>query len=282
VRTSLAACTLVACAQGTAPIGTAESTTGAWEPAPILESLVTPRPVLAEGAVEPALDVRVVRLAPEDTAGTERFCDLAHVGGLQELGVPTHRYGLAAEEEDAPAPAITHRVLVRCQAPTGRAWADLVLRKENAGLAQFLERGTRVRVRVLGTHGFDGHVALELLAVLGDSPPIVPEPVREVPAGADFGALAAREVLESQRPCAVSWAGHVEPVEGEGYPATASHHLPVVCRHVGGEAWVDVVFTRGDAVRALWIRRGEVVPLALLSAGGGAGEHPVARYEGPT
>jgi hypothetical protein len=171
---------------------------------------------------------------------------------------------------------------VRCGAPTGEGWADLIFPPPSAGLIPDVTGGKRLRVAVIAASGgFDDAPILAFLAVIGDAPAAGPldEDFESIRAGFDFGALDARpELMGSSAVCAVAYASAPEPIAEEKlerYPGGATHRLGLVCGHARGDAWVDLVFTAEQADDVLALRRGARARLRILAVEGGAAGLPI-------
>jgi len=240
-----------------APVPEVTLSTDDWAPA---------TPVPTEIAEDEAFDVRLVRLDPEHHEERERVCDVSWIGRLTRVS--------QAEQSGYPVP-LSRRRLIRCTAPTGEGWADLVFDSDSAALATYVDVGDRIRVRVLPGRGFEGHPLLAFVAAIGD---VEIAPRREEPAG--VGARFVDEPRVDQvLPCAVDYVGGIERLDPEVQGDTL--HVPVRCRHAEGTDWVDVRFPAITAASSLRLVRGVVVPVRLLAIDGGQAELPVGRYEGP-
>ena len=243
----------------------AELTTATW-----------PQPIAPMELADEPFDFRWAQLDSGAHLGQERVCDLGFVGQLTRMvysSQPTYPFDVG------------HRGMVRCLAPTGESWLDLVFRPEAAALAPFTEAGKRIRVRIVAIRGFRGHVAAEFVAVIGDALPARPAArLDAILAGTDFARLIEDGVHDFAGHCAIAGAGQIRPVptDGDGdYPADATHRMPVACRHSAGEVWLDVVFNPENRARMLQLARGEVVSIQLV-AGEGSETLPLGRYAGPS
>lgn len=252
-------------------------------------------PALPAPSAQLSFDPRVARLMPDTYVGTEQLCDLTMVGAERTLR-PEEVFGYRL-----PFARARH---ARCSGTTGEGWADLYFRKDREDLADQMAIGTRIRVVVLaGEGGFDDYTPLDVVAVVGPTPPDAPRhPVAEEPSVAD--SFDDPEVDHEVRTCAVAYGGQIQrivngsieaPREEEGapeptevryrsptspvpYPGSASHRLSVVCQHASGESWVDVVFTRETFPSALDVIRGRTMALRVFRAEGGVGNHPIAVF----
>jgi len=217
-------------------------------------------------------DVRLIRLDPATHEGQERVCDVAWTGRLVRLG--------AAARTDYPMP-VSKRRLIRCRAETGEGWADLVFDSDHAALANYVETGDRIRVRVLPGRGFEGHPLLAFVAAI-DHVELAPRREQVVPVGAPMEQLVSNGAENQVHPCAIAYVGGIEPIEGASDgPSAETHHVQIRCRHAEGADWLDLRLPRVTAPSALRFRRGVVIPVRLLSVDGGSDGLPTARYEGP-
>lgn len=210
------------------------------------------------------IDPRRITMAPERHLDQERLCNLSFVGRLHELR-PGSNY---------PLP-VSHRTSIRCQSMDGgEGWADLVFPKTSASLASYVEAGEQIRIRVVGTGGFEDHPIVAFVANIGEVP-IQPSrwEYQMVGTGDRFDEGWERGA------CAVLHQGAIRPVT-DAYPDNTSHHAILTCRHDGGERLLDVVYPRETQLAALRVRRGEVIPVSRHPEPGEAGL-PIALYEGP-
>jgi hypothetical protein len=252
-------------------------------------------PALPTGAGTLPFDPRVARLLPETYVGTEQICDLVMVGAARTLR-PEDVFGYRLPFRQA-----RH---ARCLGTTGEGWADLYFRKDREALVEQIAPGTRIRVAVLaGEGGFDDYTPLEVVELLGPTPPETPRArAADEPSVAD--SFDSPEVSHDVRTCAVTYAGQIQRVRDGSlerprneeqepgptevryrgprspvpYPGSASHRLSVVCQHASGEVWVDVVFTRETFPSALDVQRGRTMALRVFRADGGVGNHPIAVF----
>ena len=252
-------------------------------------------PALPTGAGTLPFDPRVARLLPETYVGTEQICDLVMVGAARTLR-PEDVFGYRLPFRQA-----RH---ARCLGTTGEGWADLYFRKDREALVEQIAPGTRIRVAVLaGEGGFDDYTPLEVVELLGPTPPETPRArAADEPSVAD--SFENPEVSHAIRTCAVTYAGQIQRVRDGAlerprdeeqepgptevryrgpsspvpYPGSASHRLSVVCQHASGEVWVDVVFTRETFPAALDVQRGRTMALRVFRAEGGLGNHPIAVF----
>lgn len=252
-------------------------------------------PALPTGVGTLPFDPRIARLLPETYIGTEQLCDLVMVGATRTLR-PEEVFGYRLPFRQA-----RH---ARCLGTTGEGWADLYFRKDRESFVEQMAPGMRIRVAVLaGEGGFDDYTPLEVVELLGPTPPETARPARvEEPGVAD--SFENPEPSHDARTCAVTYAGQIQRVRDGAlerprdeeqapgptevryrgprspvpYPGSASHRLSVVCQHASGEVWVDVVFTRETFPSALDVQRGRTMALRVFRADGGVGNHPIAVF----
>jgi hypothetical protein len=232
---------------------------------------------------------------PETYVGTEQLCDVVMVGAERVL---------RAEEVYGYRLPFAKARHARCAGTTGEGWADLYLRKDREELSGEITVGVRLRTVVLaGEGGFDDYTPLDVIAVVGPTPPDAPHPpMAQEPGVAD--SFDEPEVDHEVRTCAVSYAGQIQRVVGGSvqapvdedsapeptevrfrgptspapYPGSASHRLSVVCQHATGESWVDVVFTRETFPSALAVARGRTMAVRVFRPDGGVGNHPIVVF----
>lgn len=252
-------------------------------------------PALPTGVGTLPFDPRIARLLPETYIGTEQLCDLVMVGATRTLR-PEDVFGYRLPFRQA-----RH---ARCLGTTGEGWADLYFRKDRESFVEQMAPGMRIRVAVLaGEGGFDDYTPLEVVELLGPTPPETPRATRvEEPGVAD--SFENPEPSHDVRTCAVTYAGQIQRVRDGAlerprdeeqapgptevryrgprspvpYPGSASHRLSVVCQHASGEVWVDVVFTRETFPSALDVQRGRTMALRVFRSDGGVGNHPIAVF----
>jgi hypothetical protein len=56
--------------------------------------------------------------------------------------------------------------------------------------------------------------------------------------------------------------------------------MSVRCKHASGEEPADLVFMPAQALAALGVRRGEVIPVRIISRNGGAVDYPIVQFAG--
>ena len=249
---------LVACSGSVEAPREVPLTTDDWAPSP-------PPPDEPYTPAEP-IDPRRITMAPERHLEQERLCDLSFVGELHEIR-PRSSY---------PLP-VSHRASIRCRSASGgEGWADLVFEKTSVSLANYVEPGERIRVRVVAPAGFEGHPVVAFVANIGEIP--------VARAQWEFQTVGTAERFdddwEDTRACAVAHQGAIRPVEGAPYPEGASHHAIVTCRHETGESLVDLAFPHEKQLAALRVRRGEVIPMRR-HPGLGHADLPIGVYAGP-
>ncbi|MFO0693329.1 MAG: hypothetical protein U0230_07230 [Polyangiales bacterium] len=225
-------------------------------------------------AFDPAapLDLRLVRIRPEDHVGQERVCDVVFAGSVE----PVTRRMVGRY----PVP-VAQRKLIRCGSLSGESWADLVFSDGARAFPGAVLPGVRLKVRILAPDGgFEDATVLEFLAVVEGATDVTP-PAREVlvvNSSFDFARVRSEPRLVSQRRrCAIAFAGPIRRVtrdDADLYPRGATHHVPVACHHALGDTWVEVVFSSRTAFGALELERGRVVTLEIRTRGGGPADHP--------
>lgn len=245
----------------------------------------------AQPAVQPAgaanepgagFDIRLVRVQPGVHLNTEQPCDIIYTAGREAVeGDDSARYDLDA----------AHRMAIKCYAPTGEGWADLVFSPEDAAQASDVRRGRRVRVRILAADGgYDDYPIVQFVALEGDDPNLALAAPRtqqtNVPNGFDLSTLRDDPgLVGSTQQCAVAFADEIDLVRpndrrSRSYPAGVQNRMTVHCKHQGGEEPADLVFMPAQALAALSVRRGEVVPVRIISRNGGFVDHPILQFAG--
>ncbi len=228
-------------------------------------------------------DMRLVRVQPGIHLGTEQACDVGAAGRLEAL-----------DDDDAEryAEAATHRMSVLCVAPTGESWADLAFTATNVSHAGEVVRGVRIRVRVQSADGgFSDYPIVDYVGGAGDAElggrgGRTPSAPTSVPTGFDLRQVQREpSLIGSTQPCAVSHVGDIDILETRdvrrrSYPAGVQNRMTVRCRHSSGEEWADLVFMPSVARSALHIRRGDVVPVVVVSRAGGFFDYPVVQFAG--
>lgn len=225
-------------------------------------------------AFDPAapIDLRLVRIRPEDHVGQERVCDVVFAGSVEPV---TRRTAGRYPSQ------VSQRKLIRCGSLAGESWADLVFSGGARAFPGAVSPGVRLKVRVLAPDGgFEDATVLEFLAVVEGATDVTP-PAREVlvvNSSFDFTKVRAEPGLVSQRRrCAIAFVGPIRRVtrdDADLYPRGATHHVPVACHHPLGDSWVEVVFSSRTAFGSLELQRGRVVTFEIRTRGGGPADHP--------
>ncbi len=224
-------------------------------------------------------DMRLVRVQPGIHLDTEQICNVSAAGRIEaSTEADVERYGERA----------TQRMSVRCVAPTGEGWADLVFSATNASHAAEVVVGARIRVRIRRADGgFFDYPIVEFVAVEAPRDPrrasagAAPSATRTLPAGFDLRRTQTDPaVIGSVQTCVISHAGDIEMLDAararaRSYPAGAQNRMTVRCRHAQGEEWADLVFMPAQALTALHIGRGDVIRVAVVSRAGGFFDYPV-------
>lgn len=227
-------------------------------------------------------DIRLVRVQPGVHLNTEQACDVIFTTRPEAVdGSGAERYEMNA----------AHRMAVKCHAPTGEGWADLVFSPEHASEVSRVRRARRIRVRILAADGgFSDYPVVQFMSVEGDNPSLAATPPRaqptSVPTGFDLGRLGEDPgLIGTTQQCAVAFASEIDLVRPNdrrqrNYPAGVQNRLTVRCKHAGGEHVADLVFMPAQALAALAIRRGELVPTRVISRNGGHSDHPILQFAG--
>jgi hypothetical protein len=234
------------------------------------------------GSPGTGFDIRLVRVQPGLHIRTVQSCDVVLTGRAEGVeGREAARYGAD----------VAQRMAVKCHAPTGEGWADLVFSRDQVRQVSEVRRGRRVRVRILAADGgyFD-YPIVEFVAVDGDHAELVrsaqPAPQANVSSGFDLTQVRGDpSLIGSLQSCSVAFADEVhliEPVDrrGRSYPAGVQNRMTVRCKHRTGEEPADLVFMPSQATAALSVQRGSVLSVRVVSANGGAVDYPVIQYAG--
>ncbi|MEM1418978.1 MAG: hypothetical protein AAGH15_29065, partial [Myxococcota bacterium] len=148
-------------------------------------------------------------------------------------------------------------------------------------LAEFVDVGQRLRVRVRPGSGLRGMPVLEFLTTIGEGVGGDTEAealVRVAAVGADWAQVGVPG--GTPLPCAIASVGLPEPVpEDGGYGPEITHRLRVACLGGSGRSYVDVAFPAALQRAALRLRRGDIVPLVPVARTGAGWVR--ARYAGP-
>ncbi len=241
------------------------------------------QPAGAGGDPGAGFDIRLVRVQPGVHIHTVQPCDVIFSGRPEAVeGRDAERY-----EVD-----VAQRMAIKCHAPTGEGWADLVFTRADAGHVGEVRRGRRLRVRILTADGgyFD-YPVVQFVAAEGDNPELARLAPRAEPLsvrnGFDLSALRDDPALVGTlQQCAVAFADEIDLVQPNdrrrrSYPTGVQNRMTVRCKHAGGEESADLVFMPAQALAALGVRRGEVIPVRLISRNGGFVDHPIIQYASP-
>jgi hypothetical protein len=228
-------------------------------------------------------DIRLVRVQPGIHIRTEQPCDVVFTGRAE---------GVVGRDAERYQADVGQRMAIKCHAPTGEGWADMVFARAQSAQVAEVRRGRRVRVRILAADGgyFD-YPVVQFMAVEGEHEELArlatrPQQVA-VPNGFSLAALREDPTLVgSLQQCAVAFADEIVLVDANdrrrrSYPAGVQNRMTVRCKHASGEEAGDLVFMPSQALAALGVRRGEVIPVRIVSRNGGAVDHPVLQYAGP-
>ncbi|MDW8245734.1 MAG: hypothetical protein RMJ84_04070 [Sandaracinaceae bacterium] len=230
-------------------------------------------------------DMRLVRVQPGVHLGTEQLCRISATGRLEPI---------AASESDRYGERASHRMSVRCIAPTGESWADLTFSSTNASQAASVMPGAIIRVRIRSADGgFFGYPIVEFLRIELQAPsdqlPPIPEnrtPSPPLSFGFDLRRLHNDpSLVGSTQTCAVSHVGDIEVLSAResrrpSYPSGAQNRMTIRCRHAQGEEWADLVIMPSEALAALNIERGDLIRVLIVARGGGLFDYPVLQFLG--
>lgn len=259
----------------------------ASEPEPEARRSIQPE----QPAVQPAgnmvddpgagFDIRLVRVQPGVHMRTIQACDVIFSSRPEAVE------GRAAERYVAE---VVQRMAIKCHASTGEGWADLVFDRSDGAKVAEVRRGRRVRVRILAAEGgyFD-YPIVQFVRAEGENPELArlstTRPVT-VPNGFDLTELQSDPALVgSVQQCAVAFNDEIELVQGNdqrsrNYPTGVQNRMTVRCKHDDGEEPADLVFMPAQALAALRVRRGEVIPVRLVSRNGGFVDYPIVQFAG--
>ena len=254
MRGALALYALLVAACGSEP----QRATSTTNPAAMLERFELPEES-AEDWTDAPLDLRAIRLHPDQHVEQERICDIARVSPPHPVRLEHPRYadGMRAAME------------VRCQSESGAAWGTLLFPAAALDQAETLEPGQRLRVKVLGAVPTE----LEYIVVVGDAPLLRSDrwAFEPIPIGNALRDLQTGRTYE----CSVAWASDFEHLE---HPARPWRRL-VHCAHSLGDDPVDVSFSPTQEEELLAVRRGAQVVLRIQSLDMGRGGYPLAELE---
>jgi hypothetical protein len=238
--------------------------------------------------LEAGFDMRLVRVQPGVHLGTEQTCDVAAAGRLEPIELTEEEAEASRYSEGA-----TQRMSIQCAAPTGASWADLAFNVTSASHAPDVQVGVRIRVRIVSAEGgFFDYPIVDYVATLGRAPEGTtqsrsPGSSSAPPqAGFDLRQIHTDPALVgSAQQCAISHVGDIDildasDVRRRSYPAGVQNRMTVRCRHGSGDEWADLVFMPAQARSALHVRRGDLVPVLVVSRNGGFFEYPVLQFAG--
>lgn len=227
-------------------------------------------------------DIRLVRVQPGVHIRSVQACDVMFSGRPEAvLGEDAARY-----QAD-----VVQRMAIKCHAPTGEGWADLVFAPADAAQVSQVRRGRRVRVRILKADGgyFD-YPVVQFVGAEGDNPELARMEPRAQPLGVSngFDLGDVREdpaLLGSVQECAVAFSDEIHIVQPNdrrrrSYPTGVQNRMTVRCKHAGGEESADLVFMPAQALAALGVRRGQVIPVRIISRNGGFVDYPIVQFAG--
>lgn len=227
-------------------------------------------------------DIRLVRVQPGVHINTEQACDVIFSTRPEAVdGDDSARY-----EVDA-----AHRMAVSCHATSGDGWADLVFSPEQASQVSEVRRGRRVRVRILTADGgYMDYPVVLFVALEGENPELARTPPRAqattLPNGFNLGGLRDDPgLVGTTQQCAVSDTDEVDLVQPNdrrrrSYPAGIQNRMTVRCKHTSGEELADLVFMPAQALAALTVERGQVIPVRIISRNGGFVDYPIIQFAG--
>ena len=227
-------------------------------------------------------DLRLVQVQPGAHLNTEQPCDVF---------LRTEPAAVAGDEAGRYSVDAAHHMAVRCHAPAGNSWADLIFSPEHASAVQEIRRGSRVRVRILTSDGGEhDYPIVQFVEIEGYDPALAESDLHaqpsSVPNGFNLRRLADEPgLIGTTQQCAVA---RTEPVDllrpddrrERNYPAGIQNRMTVTCKHANGEEHADLVFMPAQALAALSVRRGEVVPVRIISRNGGFTDYPILQFAG--
>lgn len=227
-------------------------------------------------------DIRLVRVQPGVHLNTEQPCDVIFT---------TRPEAVAGDEADRYEIDAAHRMAVSCHAPSGDGWADLIFSPEDASHVAEVRRGARIRIRILTSDGgYVDYPIVQFVAVEGQNPELARAPPRATPATVPngFDLRLVRDdpgLIGTTQQCAVARADEIDLVQPtdprpRSYPAGIQNRMTVACKHQGGEELADLVFMPAQALAALDVHRGAVIPVRVISRDGGFVEYPIVQFAG--
>lgn len=228
-------------------------------------------------------DIRLVRVQPGLHIDSVQSCDVVFSSRPEAIDARSS----ARYPED-----VVQRMSIKCRAPTGEGWADLVITRDRVAALPEVERGRRVRVRLLTPDGGYFDYPIVLLEAVEASAPSAPAlsprpPPVTLPNGFDLRALHEDPaLLGSNQSCVVAFADEIDLVGSSdrrrrSYPAGVQNRMTVRCKHAAGEEPADLVFMPSQALAALRVRRGETISVRVISRNGGFVDYPILQYGGP-
>lgn len=242
---------------------------------------VQARPGSQPSDPEAGFDIRLVIVQPGVHLNTEQPCDVVFSSRPEGIDPGRRRpYPIEAAQ----------RIAVKCHAPSGQGWVDLLLPSSLSRRVSEIGRGRRLRIRILAAEGgyFDYPIA-ELVAIEHRNPRLAedarPGPIA-LPNGFDLRSLASHPGrVGTTQSCAVSLAGDIDLIQptdrqSRNYPAGVQNRMTVRCKHAGGEENADLLFMPAQALAALRVRRGAVVPVRILAKSGGYVDYPILLFAG--
>lgn len=240
-------------------------------------------PAMRSGAAAPeesGFDMRFVRVQPGVHIDTEQVCNVGAAGRVEAVD---------ASEEARYGPSAVQRMSIRCEAPTGEGWADLIFGATGLSHTAEVVPGARVRVRIKSAEGgFFDYPIVEFVDIAGAFRvgPDVPRGGGSIPNGFDLRTLANDpSLVGTQQRCVVAHSGDIDvlaPADARrrNYPQGIQNRMTVRCRHAAGEEWADLVFMPAHALAALHIGRGDTVEVSVVSRNGGFFDYPVLQFVG--
>ena len=231
------------------------------------------------GDTRSGFDMRLVRVQPGIHIDTEQVCDVDAAGRLESIEITDD----SESRYDAGA---TQRMSIRCLAPTGESWADLVFTATDASFAPEVRPGARIRVRIRAADGgFFDYPVVDFVAAEGESRARPSDDsalaAGPLPNGFDLRQIQRDPALVGTRQeCVVAHAGDIDlltpaDLRRRSYPDGVQNRMTVRCRHASGEEFADLVFMPAQALASLHIGRGDVVPVTIVARSGGFSDYPV-------
>jgi hypothetical protein len=228
-------------------------------------------------------DIRLVRVQPGLHVNTVQRCNVVFANRPEAVDTrASHLY----------AADVAQRMTIRCHAPTGDGWADLIFTAAQAARVGQVEPGARLRIRIQTPDGgFFGYPIVQFESVEGRDASLLSIAPRAGPAtltnGFDLRGLADDpSLVGTTQQCSIAFADEIDLVDinerrRRSYPAGIQNRMTVHCKHGSGEEPADLVFMPAQALAALNVRRGEVIPVRVIARNGGSGDYPIVQYSGP-